>query len=317
MIFNTSYTPPSPFRFGHLSTIFPALFRQVECTFARERLTLEDGDFVDLDWSKVGSTRLVLLLHGLEGSSDSRYIKGMAKAFNQKGWDAVAVNFRGCSGEINRKVTGYHMGATADVREIIQYVLRQNPYVRLVPIGFSLGGNVLLKYLGEQKEQINSKISHALAFSVPVDIPNANIELAKWYNRIYIKRFLRSLNGKLVAKMKIYPGEINWQNKRLPNSFQEFDGCYTAPIHGFGTADNYWEVNSSKHFIDDIRVPTLLVNAKDDSFLGDSCYPYSTAKNHDYFHLMTPRYGGHVGFIEFNEEGLYWSEKQALQFVKS
>ena len=117
--------------------------------------------------------------------------------------------------------------------------------------------------------------------------------------------------------MKIYPDQINWTKNRLPSSFQEFDGCYTAPVHGFGTAQNYWEVNSSKHFINDIRIPTLLINAKDDSFLGDKCYPYDIAENHEYFHLMTPQYGGHVGFIQFNKKGLYWSEKQALKFVNS
>lgn len=318
MIKKATYKAPLLLRNGHLNTIFPTLFRRLPpLHYVRERLELPDDDFIDLDWSKVGSRKTVLVLHGLEGSSDSLYIKGMIRAFNQANWDGVGMNFRGCSGEINRQLTSYHMGATADLKAIVTHLIEQHRYEELVIIGFSLGGNVVLKYMGEEGRNAPKAVRCAIAFSVPCDIPSTNVELAKWQNGIYLRRFMKSLNGKLEGKLEAYADQIVLPEDRLPRTFREYDDCYTGPIHGFKNAQHYWESCSSKNFVADIRVPTLLVNALDDSFLGEGCYPYHIAKNHSYFHLETPKDGGHVGFVAFNAQKRYWSEERALAFMEN
>ncbi|MEM9887446.1 MAG: alpha/beta fold hydrolase [Bacteroidota bacterium] len=317
MIVKSSYKAPFPFTYGHINTVFPALFRRIKTfSYVRKRMELEDGDFMDLDWSKVGSDRLVLLLHGLEGSSDSNYIKGMIKAFNRHAWDGVALNFRGCSGEPNRLHTGYHMGASADLKAVVNYIHSFNQYKELVLVGFSLGGNVLLKYLGEEQEHLPAFLKKAVAFSVPCDIPSANVEIDKWHNRLYLARFLRSLNEKLKIKSRLFPDRVQLPKGRLPRNFQEFDDYYTGPVHGFKDAQDYWMSCSSKRFVSGIKIPSLLVNAKDDSFLSEACYPYEIAQNHPFFHLETPQNGGHVGFVDFEDYRQYWSELRALDFVQ-
>lgn len=318
MILSAQYNAPFLLKNGHFNTIFPTLFRPVpSLSYVRERVELPDGDFMDLDWSKVGSKKAILVLHGLEGSSDSTYIKGMIRAFNQANWDGVGMNFKGCSGEINRQLTSYHMGASEDLRMVVAHLIERHEYEELVIIGFSLGGNVVLKYMGEEGKNAPQAIRCAVAFSVPCDIPSTNVELAKWQNGIYLRRFMKSLNGKLEGKLTEYADQINLPDNRLPRTFQEYDDCYTGPIHGFKNAKHYWETCSSKHFVADIRVPTLLVNALDDSFLGEGCYPYQIAEDHPYFHFETPKNGGHVGFVAFNKERKYWSEKRALAFVET
>ncbi|MEL6942772.1 MAG: alpha/beta fold hydrolase, partial [Bacteroidota bacterium] len=223
IISSSSYRASGLFKFGHCNTIFPTLFRRVDdLNYVRERVELPDGDFIDLDWSKVGSKQLVLVLHGLEGSSDGIYIKGMIRAFNRAGWDGVAMNFRGCSGEMNRKLKSYNMGASDDLRNIITHLLATNSYQKLVLIGSSLGGNVILKYLGEEGKEVPSLINRAIAFSVPCDIPSTNVELKKWSNQIYLKRFLGTLNEKLQTKAKAFPNQMQFSGKKL-KTFQDFE----------------------------------------------------------------------------------------------
>ncbi|MEM0992792.1 MAG: alpha/beta fold hydrolase [Bacteroidota bacterium] len=318
MIINSNYKAQFPFKYGHVNTIFPALFRRIRTfSYVRKRMELEDGDFMDLDWSKVGSERLVLLVHGLEGSSDGNYIKGMIKAFNRHAWDGVALNFRGCSGEPNRLHTGYHMGASPDLKAVVDYINSFNQYQELVIIGFSLGGNVLLKYLGEEQDRVPAFLKKAIAFSVPCHIPSANIEIDKWQNRLYLARFLRSLNEKLKIKSQLFPDLVQLPKGRLPKNFKEFDDYYTGPVHGFKDAQDYWTRCSSTLFMPDIKIPTLLVNAKDDSFLSDACYPYEIAENHPYLYLEIPEHGGHVGFVDFEDRRQYWSELRALAFAEN
>lgn len=312
----SSYNPTGIFKGKHVNTIFPTLFRRVkDITYDRKRVELDDGDFIDLDWSQVGSDQLVLVLHGLEGNSDSVYIRGMIRAFNRSGWDGVAMNFRGCSGEPNRKLKSYNMGESGDLKLIINHLQELNHYKKLVLIGSSLGGNVILKYLGEEGEKTPSFVNRAITFSVPCDIPSTNVEMKKWYNQIYLKRFLSTLNEKLEIKSAQFPNQLQFSGKKL-KTFHDFDNVYTAPAHGYRNAEDYWNSCSSKHFLANIQRPTLLVNALNDSFLGEHSYPYDIAKNHPFLYLETPPHGGHVGFVSKNKEGLYWSEKRALDFLK-
>ncbi len=278
---------------------------------------MPDGDFLDLDWSRKGNKQLIIVLHGLEGSANRPYVKGMIKHFNENGWDGMGVNMRSCSGELNSKLYSYHMGVSDDLEHIITHVISKNKYSSIVLSGFSMGGNIVLKYLGEQKDNLPNEIKSAVTFSVPCHIQTANVNIESWYNWHYVKRFMKTLNGKVVEKSRRFPGKLNVE-KPLPRNFTEFDERYTSKLHGFKDAVDYWTKCSSEQFLADIRIPTLLINAKDDSFLSEACFPYKIAEKNPYFYLETPDYGGHVGFSgDKLPNGAYWSENRALSFIES
>lgn len=183
LIRTSTYRARGIFRNAHINTIYPAIFRKVEgVRYERERISTRDGDFLDLDWSPVGSRKLALVLHGLEGSADRPYMRGMARHFNEKGWDALCLNFRGCSGEPNRKLRSYHIGETNDLRWVLAHCLDNRKYDTIVLVGFSLGGNVLLKYLGEQPEEVPPEVRAGVAFSVPCHVKSANRQIDRWHN---------------------------------------------------------------------------------------------------------------------------------------
>ena len=283
--------------------------------YTRERIDTPDGDFLDLDWSKVGSKRLVIVVHGLEGDASRPYMQGMVRAFNEEGWDAIGFNFRGCSGEINRRPQSYHMGWTYDIDFLTKKIAADRHYEAVVLVGFSLGGNTILKYLGEQAEEVSPIVKKAVAFSVPVHIPSTNIGFNHPRNWIYLRRFIKSLNAKAVAKKELFPNDIPIDVKKLPRNFDEFDELITGPVHGYKNAQDYWVCCSSLQFLHHIKIPTLLVNAADDTFLSDQCYPMELAEKHPFFHFEMPKNGGHVGFTTFGKSGRFWSENRALEFV--
>jgi predicted alpha/beta-fold hydrolase len=308
----------SPYLFnGHVETIIPALFRNVEVGFSRERITLPDGDFLDLDWIKNGNRQLLVLLHGLEGSSQSQYVKGFAKFFNERGWDICAMNHRSCSGEMNRLLRSYHSGDTEDVEAVIRHIRSGQVYQQIGIVGFSLGGNMLLKYLGEQGEQLPPEIKVACAFSVPVHLASSSVEMAKFHNRVYLIRFLKTLVAKMKYKAVQFPGQVDISGIDAMKTFLEFDNRFTAPMHGFINAADYYERCSAINFLPAIRIPTLLVNALNDPFLSPACFPQRMANQLSFLHLETPAHGGHVGFIEDFSKGKVWSELRAYAFVKN
>lgn len=276
--------------------------------YVRERLETPDQDFIDLDWARAGHSRVVILTHGLEGSSDRPYIKGMANVLNANGWDAVAVNFRSCSGEPNRQPYSYHSGSSNDLTRVIEHV--QKSYSQMVGIGYSLGGNVLLKYLGEQGR--DAALLGGVAFSVPCDLKGSALQLTRWDNKLYMWNFLRLLKVKTEEKAVRFPGIVDASDFDSIASFEEFDNRYTAPLNGFKNAEDYWAQCSSKKVLAHIKVPTLIVNAQDDPFLSESCYPKEEAKGNPHLTLEIPRYGGHVAF---QQKGMYWSEQRALTFL--
>ncbi|MCB0548142.1 MAG: alpha/beta fold hydrolase [Phaeodactylibacter sp.] len=316
LIKKSGYRARGPFRFGHINTIFPALFRKVEGVhFERERVDTPDGDFLDLDWLSIGSRRLAILLHGLEGNASRPYIRGMARYFRERGWDVLGFNFRGCSGEPNRKLRSYHIGETSDLKWAISMILNQRDYESIALAGFSLGGNVVLKYLGENGDDVPAQVRCAVAFSVPCEVVSANREIDRWANWPYRHRFIKSLNAKVKEKALLFPEELQLP-ERMPRDFRQFDGRFTAPIHGFRDAEDYWVRNSSLQFLPEIRRPALMVSALDDSFLSAACYPYQLAESHPFLFLEAPRWGGHVGFVSSGSNGAYWSEQRAYQFVE-
>ncbi len=311
-----SLKPSFLLKSGNLNTILTNQKRIVaDVSYNRERVITSDGDFIDLDFSKVGSKKIMLLLHGLEGNSNKQYAKGMVKIFNQNGFDAVVLNFRSCSGEINKKPTTYHSGKTDDLDFVIEFI--QADYEEIVPIGFSLGGNVLVKYLGEKSVDISTKLKKAVAFSVPFQLADSAKELAKRKNWIYMRRFLKSLKSKTKRKIDQFPElGISEEQVNQCKSFIDFDNLYTAPIHGFKDANEYWERCSSKQFIKGVSIPTLAVNALDDPFLGVECYPYKEAELNPNVIFLALKYGGHVGFgASFDFSKPLWSERLALRFV--
>jgi len=313
----SAYRPSLLLRHPHLQTVIPSLFRKVAgVRYVRQRLELSDGDFVDLDWSRCGAARLVLLCHGLESSARSGYIRGMVRALNRRGWDCVALNFRGCSGVPNRLLRTYHSGDTADVATVIQHIIAHCPHRELVLVGFSLGGNVVLKYLGERSRAVPAFITAAAAVSVPTDLAGSAGQLARPGNRIYMRRFLRKLRRKLEEKRALFPDDIHLDGYDGMTTFHEFDDRYTAPYHGFADAAEYWARSSSRQFLPGLRRPTLLINAADDPFLSPSCFPRPEAAENPQFFLEIPGRGGHVGFIRFfHPRGEYYHEERVAAFL--
>jgi len=310
-----TYKPPFWLFNRHLETIFPSLCRNVPLeSYQRERIDTPDGDFLDIDWIIKGHEKLVILCHGLEGDSYRPYMKGMARAFSRNGFDVTSMNYRGCSGEMNRKPRFYHSGATDDLDTVITSVTDRKKYIELYIIGFSLGGNMVLKFLGEKGNKINPLIKKAITLSVPLDLSGSCLEIAKGENVLYERRFLKSLKKKITEKTRLGLLQADLQRLKKVNSVWEFDEHFTAPLHGFKGAVDYYKKCSALGFIDQIAIPTLIINAQNDTFLSETCYPEDQLREHPYVYLEMPERGGHVGFSSFQENGMYWSEKRALAF---
>ncbi len=307
------YSPPPLLFNRHIETIYPALFRKVELKeYGRERITTPDNDFLDLFWLKKNSSNLVIISHGLEGNAHRAYIKGMAKAFYDQGYDTLAWNYRGCGEEMNKQLRFYHSGATDDLDTVIDHA--SSRYEQIFLVGFSLGGNLTLKYLGEKGDHVNPKIKKAIVFSVPMDLHSSCIQISKPTNWAYSNRFLKSLKKKVIAKAKLFP-ELKTDKIEAIKSLIEFDDHYTAPVHGFKNAIDYYQKCSSLYFLPTVKVQTLIVSAKNDPFLSKECFP--DVSSHSRVKFESPDHGGHVGFAQFNGNGLYWSELRALEFITS
>lgn len=314
----TRYRAPWPLRLSpHVETVFPTLFRRPpRVAYARERIATADGDFLDLDWSAGGdggARGVVIVSHGMEGSSASHYVKGAVAAVREAGWNAVAWNFRGCSGEPNRQLRWYHSGFTEDLHAVVAHVLAKGPRA-VALVGFSLGGNLTLKYLGE-RDGHDPRVRAAVTFSVPCDLAGASLRIGSPSNRLYMLSFLWSLRRKIRAKMRTHPGRIDDSGFHRIRDFKGFDDRYTAPLNGFRDAEDYWARAASLPFLGRIRVPTLLVQARNDPFLSASCHPVDEARKNPALFLEAPDHGGHVGFTRFAPDGRYWSELRIVEFL--
>lgn len=314
-ILDSNYKPPIGFKNGFVSTVYSGLVRRVNgVKQERERLTLSDGDFLDLDWSfsKEKSNKLIIILHGLEGDAQRPYMTGTSKLFNNNGIDAVCINFRGCSGEENTKFRSYHSGASEDLSDVIDHVIANKHYDEIYLKGFSLGGNIVLKYLGERNE-LPSQIKAGVAVSVPCYLKGSSDALHSFKNILYHERFKRHLKGKLKIKHQNFPEMVTQEDINKIKALIDFDNVYTSKAHGFNDAFDYYEKSSSLQFLPNIKVPTLIINALNDSFLSPECYPVKAAKNNPNLYLEMPKHGGHVGFVD--KKNVYYNEKRALEFV--
>jgi predicted alpha/beta-fold hydrolase len=314
-IIQPTYKPSFYFKNGFVSTVYSGLARRVKGVLQeRERITLSDGDFLDLDWSfaKQKTNRLIIAFHGMEGNAQRPYMLGTAKYFNENDIDAICVNFRSCSGEQNLKYRTYHSGATEDLEDIIQHIISTKHYSEIYLKGFSLGGNIILKYLGE-RDSMPLQIKAAIAVSVPCDLNGSCIELHEYKNILYHDRFKRHLVNKLKEKKKFFPNKLNDSVISSIKTLKDFDEIYTSKAHGFIDALDYYEKNSCLQFLHNIKIPTLIINALNDSFLSPECFPIKDAKINANLFLEMPNYGGHVGFI--GKQNVYYNEYRSLEFV--
>lgn len=309
-LIHSAYKAPFYLFNPHIETVVPSLFRKVPGFYHRERLELADSDFLDLDWMQGQRDKLVIISHGLEGNSERHYTKGMATYFFANGWDALAWNCRGCSGEMNRLPRFYHHGATEDLAAVVDHAIKMN-YKHIVLVGFSMGGSMTLKYLGERNTI--REIKSAIVFSVPCDLGSSAAELDKPRNKFYLNRFLKKLEKKIQAKAKQFPNLLSAKDFETITTFREFDTRYTAPLHGFTDAIDFYTRASCNLHLENIKLPVLLVNALNDPFLPEACYPIELARQHTHLHLEMPTRGGHVGFSLAGK--INWMEKRALQFA--
>lgn len=304
----------------HLQTLWPVFCRKsiTHLALERERLELPDGDFIDLDWvqSSVQRGPVVLLMHGLEGSIESHYSKGMLDAITKQGWRGVFMHFRGCSGEPNRLPRGYHSGDTGDVAYVTKIIQRRFPGEPIAAIGYSLGGNVLLKWLGETQGE--SPLHAAIAISVPFELDKAADRIQQGFSRLYHWYFIRCMRDRMVQKhelgiLPLDPAVIEGSDNIL-----SFDDNITAPLHGFVNAQDYYTVTSSRQFLGRIQRPTLILHAKDDPFMTEAVIPSQTELS-PYVELEISESGGHVGFVAgtLPWKPRYWLEERIPAFLKN
>ena len=290
---------------------------QYEIHYRRERWETPDGDFIDLDWTEPSADdrKLLVLFHGLEGSSQSHYARSLMAFGSRRGWRGLVVNFRGCSGETNRLPRAYHSGDSAEVDWILRRLKARDPRSEIYAVGVSLGGNMLLKWLGEAGGDAGAIIERAAAVSAPVDLRAAASVLDFGHRRaLYTRRFLVSLKRKMLTKISQHGLKIDAGEILACSTFREIDDLYTAPIHGFKDADDYWTRSSSKPWLKQIQIPTLLINARNDPFLPASALPHNGEVS-DSVTLDFPNVGGHVGFVSGSFPGsLDWLPQNIFQF---
>ncbi len=299
-----------------MQTLWPYLFRRMpRVVLRRERLELPDGDFLDLDWTGNSHGPIVIVLHGLEGSSDSKYARGLLKAVHEHGWRGVVMHFRGCSDEPNRLPRSYHSGETTDLAYVVDLLRQREPETPLFVIGFSLGGNVLLKWLGEVGAQ--APIKAAVAVSVPFLLGESAKRLDQGFSRVYQWGLMRSMRNAVAEKRRRMKLPIKIEDLSQLKTFRDFDEHITAPLHGFAGADDYYHRSSSRQYLKGIMVPTLLIHAEDDPFMTTSVIP-DKQKLSDSTTLELCSNGGHVGFVS----GIcpwhpdYWLENRVLEYAE-
>jgi len=309
------YAPSRWLPHPDLMTVFGPLFRPVpRVPVKRERWELSDGDFVDVD--RLAGPReapLLLVLHGLEGSSSAHYVRGLLAQARARGWRAWALNFRGCSGDINRLVRSYHSGETGDLDELVRRARGEAD--RIAIAGFSLGGNVLVKWLGEQGSSVLREIKAAAALSVPFDLKLCaeTLDGPGFWRWVYRTRFLRSLKRKSLEKLRRFPGAADESRVRNSRTLVQFDDALTARIHGFSGATDYYTQSSSGPFVEGVRIPLLLLSAADDPFIPSHCIP--RPRNPLVSVELSPK-GGHLGFVEGPPwKPRFYAESRTMEFL--
>jgi predicted alpha/beta-fold hydrolase len=314
-------------RSPHTQTVMGSLLRSKNgIDFRRERVDTPDGDFLDIDfadvkgatWDQLGDTKpIVLFLHGLEGNARSGPAQEIYRYLARRGVRCVGMNMRSCSGELNRTPTMYHAGKTDDLGFIHDWLSERYSDVPIGIVAISLGANILLKYLGEQGECLTDRLAAAVAISPPFDLLAGAAVMASGAGALYTRRMLDPLKAKVKGHADLLDGLVDLEPLDSTNDFYTFDDLYTAPLHGFEDAKDYYVTSSSQNFIDDIRVPTLILRSVDDPFFDPNDIPYKRVEDNPFLFGGFPLHGGHVGFIEGALPGryTYWAERQAARFL--
>jgi hypothetical protein len=312
------YRAPKWLPGGHAQTIYPVLIKAPPPPYRRERWQTPDGDFIDLDWiDAAGEAPLVVLFHGLEGSSASHYAVSLMTLLRQHGWAGVVPHFRGCSGEPNLMPRAYHSGDSAEIDWVLRRLHRQFPQRAIFAAGVSLGGNALLKWLGEREASAGEVIAAAAAVSAPLDLTLCGHHLGAGFNRVYTRHFLSTLKRNAAEKLLRFPGLFDGPRMHRARNLYEFDDVVTAPLHGYDGADDYWRRASAKPLLRGIRVPTLLLNARNDPFLPAHGLPQPTEISASVT-AEFPHEGGHVGFVTGSLPGrLDWLPQRLLNWFSA
>jgi predicted alpha/beta-fold hydrolase len=300
----------------HIQTIWPRLFKvPINIKLSEERIELTDGDFLDVVWSNKESDHIVIIIHGLEGSLKSQYARRMINAITERGWQCVFMHFRGCSKEHNRLDRSYHSGDTEDINYFTNLIKSRYPNSIISAIGYSLGGNALLKYLGETSEQCH--LRSAVAVSVPFELNKGALRLEKGFSRLYQSYLIGKLQRKFIDKFKDRKAPVDIKNIKNLNTFRKFDNQITAPLHGFKDVDDYYEKSSSRQYLGNITIPTLIVHAEDDPFMTHDAIP-TPSELPVSVSLELSEHGGHVGFVGGTPIApQYWLEKRIPDFIQS
>ncbi len=310
------YRPPRWLLGRHLQTVWPVFLPRPRVAYRRERWELPDGDFIDLDWlDGPAHAPLVVLFHGLEGSSRSHYARALMAALRARGWRGAVVHFRGCSGEPNRLARAYFAGDSAENGYVLGRLHAGTGEAPLHAVGVSLGGNALLKWLGEQGATARSVLRRAVAISAPLDLNACGEALELGFNRVYTAHFLVSLKAKARARLHRHPELCDPRRLAAANTIRAYDDIVTAPLHGYRDADDYWRRCSSKPYLKTIHVPTLVLNARNDPFMPARVLP-TRADASEHVTLEFPDQGGHAGFVAGAFPGsLDWLPMRILGFL--
>jgi uncharacterized protein len=313
---SSSYRSPFWIPNGHIETIVQGVFRTMQgIHYQRERLITSDGDFLDMDWSRVGAKRLVVVSHGLEGNSERAYVKGFVHLFNANHWDALAWNCRSCSGVMNLTEKLYHHGASYDLDAVIKHALTFG-YDEIYLLGVSMGGSLSLRWLGENANSGMDEVVGAAVFSVPCSLPDSVLAIEKGANRIYERRFIRKLKKKVLIKAEQFPHLVDLKLAKSAKNFRQLDSAYSINVYGFRQVDDFYEHISALPFISKITKPVLIANALNDPMLIGDCYPKSIAKTSSNVFLEMPEFGGHAAF-KLRKSPYSWAELRALAFYES
>ena len=315
-----TFAPPRWAAGPHAQTLMARMLRpETEAEVIRERLETPDGDFFDVDWSPLPhhGAPIVAVLHGLEGSSSRKYVRSVCRQLHERGLATVAMNFRGCSGEANRSLSFYHSGDTRDLNQLVEVVRTRHPSSALGAVGFSLGGNVLLKTMGERADGGCGLLDAAAVMSVPYDLAAGSALLGTTrMGKLYTAYFMRSLRHKVEQKRDLLATVIDLDEVDRARSIWDFDERVTAPLHGFADASEYYAQCSSRRFLPDIQVSTLMIHAVDDPFLPPDAIPRSEADGNEALTLRLSAHGGHVGFLCGTPWApVFWGEMQAAEFL--
>lgn len=288
---------------SQLATILPSMRRKIEgINYTRERITLKDGDFLDLDWLRNNNDRLLIITHGLEGNTGKQYVKGMAREFSANGWDVLAWNCRSCSGEMNLAPKLYHHGDILDITEVVEHVIARHSYQHIALGGYSMGGVINTKFIAKRGRDFDNIVKLNMAISTPCDLEACALTLDRPANFVYKNKFMRGLMVKLIEKEKQYPDIIDAKRINSIRTWRDFDKYYSAPFNGYSSHHELYEKATINNWLDEISIPTLVLNSTDDPMVPANTNPVKFAAKSDILTLALTRKGGHCGFTQRKSE---------------